>query len=112
MHRLATVTLLTLVSASATAEPRYAAHVPVLSSASAYRYEEDVPILVPGVNMAAHLPLVEHQRHREGLPLPGLAEDRPFRVAGDARHAGHRLARGGLPLLRRELEAGHQAGSR
>ena len=47
-------------------EPRFARHVPVLSSASAYRYDEDVPILVPGVNMVAHLPLIEHQRRQRG----------------------------------------------
>jgi aspartate-semialdehyde dehydrogenase len=47
-------------------EPRFARHVPVLSSASAYRYEDDVPILVPGVNMVAHLPLVDHQRRQRG----------------------------------------------
>ena len=47
-------------------EPMYAAHVPVLSSASAFRYEQDVPILVPGVNMVAHLSLIEHQRKQRG----------------------------------------------
>ncbi len=47
-------------------EPRFARAVPTLSSASAYRYEPDVPILVPGVNMVAHLPLVEHQRRQRG----------------------------------------------
>jgi aspartate-semialdehyde dehydrogenase len=47
-------------------EPRFARAVPTLSSASAYRYEADVPIIVPGVNMVSHLPLVEHQRRRRG----------------------------------------------
>jgi aspartate-semialdehyde dehydrogenase len=47
-------------------EPKFAKHVPVLSSASAYRYEEDVPVLVPGVNMVSHLPLIEHQRRQRG----------------------------------------------
>jgi aspartate-semialdehyde dehydrogenase len=47
-------------------EPRYAAHVPVLSTASAFRYEADVPIIVPGVNVAAHAPLIEHQRKQRG----------------------------------------------
>lgn len=47
-------------------EPRFAAAVPVFSSASAFRYEEDVPILVPGVNMVAHFPLVERQRRNRG----------------------------------------------
>jgi len=47
-------------------EPRFARAVPVLSSASAFRYEPDVPILVPGVNMVAHLPLIERQRRERG----------------------------------------------
>jgi len=56
-------------------EPVYARAVPVVSTASAFRYETDVPIALPGVNVAAHLPLVEEQRRRRGwkgfiLPLP------------------------------------------
>src|SRR5438876_6464645 len=56
-------------------EPRYARAVPVVSTAAAFRYEPDVPIALPGVNLAAHLPLVEQQRQRRGwkgfiLPLP------------------------------------------
>src|SRR5262245_16134561 len=47
-------------------EPRFAAATPTLSSASAFRYEEDTPILVPGVNMVAHAALVEHQRKVRG----------------------------------------------
>jgi aspartate-semialdehyde dehydrogenase len=47
-------------------EPKFAAAVPVLSSASAFRYEADVPILVPGVNMVDHLGLVDVQRKRRG----------------------------------------------
>jgi aspartate-semialdehyde dehydrogenase len=47
-------------------EPRYARAVPTLSSASAYRYEPDMPIIVPGVNMVSHLPLIEHQRRQRG----------------------------------------------
>ena len=47
-------------------EPRFAAATPTLSSASAFRYEADTPILVPGVNMVAHFPLVEHQRKQRG----------------------------------------------
>lgn len=31
-------------------ETKFAAEVPVISTSSAYRYEEDVPILIPGVN--------------------------------------------------------------
>ncbi|MBI2302351.1 MAG: aspartate-semialdehyde dehydrogenase [Armatimonadetes bacterium] len=46
-------------------EPVYAEHVPVLSTASAFRYEEDVPILVPGVN-PDHLPLIREMQQRRG----------------------------------------------
>src|SRR5688572_21410605 len=46
-------------------EPRYAADVPVLSTASAFRYEPDVPILVPGVNLE-QARLVEVQRKKRG----------------------------------------------
>jgi aspartate-semialdehyde dehydrogenase len=44
-------------------EPAYAEHVPVISTASAYRMESDVPLLVPGVNMD-HVPLLQRQRAR------------------------------------------------
>ena len=47
-------------------EPRFARTTAVLSSASAFRYETDTPILVPGVNMVSHFPLVEHQRKARG----------------------------------------------
>ena len=55
-------------------EGRYARSTPVLSTASAFRYDEDVPILVPGVN-PAHAGLIEHQRRARGwagfiAPLP------------------------------------------
>lgn len=46
-------------------EPRLAADVPVLSTASAYRYEPDVPILLPGVN-PEHARLLHTQRARRG----------------------------------------------
>lgn len=46
-------------------EPRYAQQVPVVSTASAYRYEDDVPILVPGVNMD-HAKLIDAQRAKRG----------------------------------------------
>ena len=48
-----------------TLEPQYAAEVPVISTASAFRYEEDVPILIPGVN-PNHARLLETQRRRRG----------------------------------------------
>jgi aspartate-semialdehyde dehydrogenase len=55
-------------------EPQYAKTTPVLSTASAFRYEEDVPILVPGVN-AAHAAQLDRQRRGRGwqgfiAPLP------------------------------------------
>lgn len=46
-------------------EPGLAAHVPVFSTASAYRYDADVPILVPGVN-PEHADLLQVQRRRRG----------------------------------------------
>ena len=55
-------------------EPRFAQTTAVLSTASAFRYEEDVPILVPGVNLA-HAVQIDIQRRRRGwrgfiAPLP------------------------------------------
>ena len=37
--------------AAAELEPRYAKTTPVVSTASAFRYEADVPIFIPGVNL-------------------------------------------------------------
>jgi aspartate-semialdehyde dehydrogenase len=55
-------------------EPVYAQSTAVLSTASAFRYEADVPILVPGVNLA-HAAQIEAQRRGRGwrgfiAPLP------------------------------------------
>jgi aspartate-semialdehyde dehydrogenase len=55
-------------------EPRYASSVPVISTASAFRYEDDVPILIPGVN-SDHARLLTVQRKRRGwkgfvTPIP------------------------------------------
>ncbi|MEM2740036.1 MAG: aspartate-semialdehyde dehydrogenase, partial [Candidatus Bathyarchaeia archaeon] len=55
-------------------EPVYARETPVVSTASAFRYEEDVPILIPGVN-DEHIRLIELQRKRRGwrgfiTPIP------------------------------------------
>lgn len=55
-------------------EPQYAKTAAVLSTASAFRYEADVPIMVPGVNLP-HAAQIEHQRERRGwrgfiVPLP------------------------------------------
>lgn len=46
-------------------EPKYAAHIPVISTASAFRYEDDVPLLLPGVN-PEHIGLLADQRKRRG----------------------------------------------
>jgi aspartate-semialdehyde dehydrogenase len=46
-------------------EPRFAAAVPVLSTASAYRYEKDVPILIPGIN-PGQAALLNQQRKARG----------------------------------------------
>jgi len=55
-------------------EARWAVVRPVFSTASAYRYEEDVPLLIPGVNLA-HAPLLRTQQKRRGwrgfvAPIP------------------------------------------
>ncbi|HTM21129.1 MAG TPA: aspartate-semialdehyde dehydrogenase [Kofleriaceae bacterium] len=55
-------------------EPRYAQTTPVISTASAFRYEADVPLLLPGLNVD-HVALVEVQKRKRGwkgfvLPNP------------------------------------------
>lgn len=55
-------------------EPKYAMHVPVISTASAFRYEKDVPILIPGVN-DLQAKLIEVQKANRGwngfvTPIP------------------------------------------
>jgi aspartate-semialdehyde dehydrogenase len=46
-------------------EPKYAKRKPVVSTASAFRYEKDVPILVPGVN-SEHVKMIDVQRKKRG----------------------------------------------
>ncbi len=46
-------------------EPRYAQTTPVISTASAFRYEEDVPIFIPGVNLN-HAELLAVQKKNRG----------------------------------------------
>lgn len=46
-------------------EPKFAAHMPVVSTASAFRYEPDVPVFLPGVNLA-HGALIDVQRKNRG----------------------------------------------
>lgn len=55
-------------------EPLYAKTTAVLSTASAFRYEDDVPIMVPGVNLT-HAAQIDTQRRDRGwrgfiAPLP------------------------------------------
>jgi aspartate-semialdehyde dehydrogenase len=55
-------------------EPRFAETTPVISTASAFRYEDDVPLLVPNVNMS-HAALLNVQRKNRGwkgfvAPIP------------------------------------------
>jgi aspartate-semialdehyde dehydrogenase len=55
-------------------EPTFAKSVPVISTAAAFRYEKDVPILIPGIN-DNHVELLEAQRKNRGwrgfiAPLP------------------------------------------
>ncbi len=55
-------------------EARYAERLPVISTASAYRYEADVPILIPAVN-GSHAELIASQRRARGwegfvAPIP------------------------------------------
>ena len=55
-------------------EPRLARDIPVFSAASAFRYDADVPLLIPPVN-AAHSPLIHEQRRQRGwkgfiVPIP------------------------------------------
>jgi aspartate-semialdehyde dehydrogenase len=55
-------------------EPRFAERVPVVSTASAFRYEADVPVFLPAVNLGPgveggpsdHTPLIDVQRKRRG----------------------------------------------
>src|SRR5579871_2525898 len=52
-------------------EPRFAERVPVVSTASAFRYEPDVPIFLPAVNLGVegahdHARLIDVQRKRRG----------------------------------------------
>jgi aspartate-semialdehyde dehydrogenase len=55
-------------------EPRFAQTTPVISTASAFRYEADVPLLVPNLNMD-HAALLNVQRKNRGwkgfiVPIP------------------------------------------
>jgi aspartate-semialdehyde dehydrogenase len=77
-------------------EPRFAKTTPVVSTASAFRYEPDVPIFIPGVNLD-HDRLIPVQRRNRGwrgfvTPVPnctttGLAMTlKPLQDAFGIRH--------------------------
>ena len=46
-------------------EAVFAQHIPVISTASAYRYEPDVPVIIPDVN-PGHIELIQTQRKNRG----------------------------------------------
>jgi aspartate-semialdehyde dehydrogenase len=46
-------------------EAKFAKHIPVISTASAYRYEKDTPILLPDVN-PRHIIMIKEQRKNRG----------------------------------------------
>ena len=71
-------------------EPRWATMRPVVSTASAFRYEDDVPLLIPGVNLQ-HAPLL-----RRAAPAPRLARLR--RSDPELHH--HRARRGAQAAAR------------
>ena len=55
-------------------EPKFARDKAVISTASAFRYDEDVPILIPGIN-SEHAKLIDVQRKARGwkgfiIPIP------------------------------------------
>ena len=55
-------------------EPKFAIDKPVISTASAFRYDDDVPILIPGIN-SEHAKLIDVQRKSRGwkgfiTPIP------------------------------------------
>ena len=54
-------------------EPLYAKKVPVMSTASAFRYEPDVPIFLPGVNLdqSSLIELQQKKRGFKGFISPG-----------------------------------------
>lgn len=55
-------------------EPKFAASTPVVSTASFFRYDGDVPILIPGIN-SAQISLIDEQKKKRGwkgfvTPIP------------------------------------------
>src|SRR5262245_38402181 len=74
-------------------EESFAPHVPVVSTASAFRYEDDVPIVIPGVNHE-HAALVKRQQRERGwrgyiVPIPNCTTTgMVVALAPIARHYG------------------------
>ena len=54
-------------------EAKFAEHIPVISTASAYRYEPDTPVLLPDVNPShtEMIPLQRENRGWNGYVIPG-----------------------------------------
>ncbi len=54
-------------------EAKFAEHIPVISTASAYRYEQDTPVLLPDVNPShtEMIPLQREKRGWNGYVIPG-----------------------------------------
>lgn len=54
-------------------EAKFAEHIPVISTASAYRYEPDTPVLLPDVNPShtEMIPLQRENRGWKGYVIPG-----------------------------------------
>jgi len=46
-------------------EAKFAEHIPVISTASAYRYEPDTPVLLPDVN-PTHIEMIKQQQENRG----------------------------------------------
>jgi aspartate-semialdehyde dehydrogenase len=46
-------------------EAKFAEHIPVISTASAYRYDTDTPVLLPDVN-PTHIEMIKGQRKKKG----------------------------------------------
>src|SRR5712691_1942549 len=73
-------------------EPRFAELVPVISTASAFRYEPDVPILIPGIN-DAHAEALHDQRRGRGwrgfiAPIPNWTTTSLQAISGAGRQGG------------------------
>lgn len=94
-------------------EPRWAKLRPVFSTASAYRYEEDVPLLVPGVNLA-HAPLLRTQKERRGwkgfvAPIPNCTTT-GLAIALAPLHAAFRVEKVAMTSMQGISGAGRSPG--